>query len=107
MNILMLTIFYGILVSTTDFLFVIYFIYRLFIENEMQEALFMQGPYEKIFNNTLFSYGQPNLKEIFVIIDPKKLERSSSALWQKCPRCMLKSPADQISIVEDEEDDSN
>lgn len=59
---------------------------------------------EKIKNTLFCRHAQtPDLIEIFEVIDPKKLKRSSSILWRKPPRYTMMPNLDDTKFDEDEE----
>ncbi|XP_074030321.1 uncharacterized protein [Leptinotarsa decemlineata] len=57
--------------------------------------------------NTLFCVQTytPDLQEIFVYIDPRKLKRTSSAIWRKPPRYTLFTASNNVHFSEDSEDE--
>nr|XP_023012190.1 inner centromere protein-like [Leptinotarsa decemlineata] len=70
--------------------------------------LTMQVVGEKM-KNTLFSLQThtPDLQEIFTIIDPRKLKRTSSAIWRKPPRYTIFTAASNIHFSEDPEEETH
>lgn len=73
--------------------------------NKIQYAILCAG--EKV-KNTFFSrqIHTPDLIEIFEYIDPKKLKRTSSAIWRKPPRYTLFAETSKVHFSEDEDEES-
>ncbi|KAF7268611.1 hypothetical protein GWI33_018301 [Rhynchophorus ferrugineus] len=59
---------------------------------------------DKIKNTLFCRHAQtPDLKEIFEVIDPNKLKRSSSILWRKPPRYTMMADLNDTKFSEDDE----
>ncbi|KAG5896018.1 hypothetical protein JTB14_007583 [Gonioctena quinquepunctata] len=74
---------------------------------EMYETLIpLMAPGEEM-KNTLFcpQTQTPDLQEIFVCIDPRKLKRTSSAIWRKPPRYTLFTATNDTRFSGDFEED--
>lgn len=69
--------------------------------NQTQVAMITAG--EKIKNSFFCLQAQTaDLQEIFEIIDPRKLKRTSSAIWRKPPRyTLMPTLEDTIEFSED------
>ncbi|KAG5889201.1 hypothetical protein JTB14_033280 [Gonioctena quinquepunctata] len=74
---------------------------------EMYETLIPLMASGEKMKNTLFcrQTQTPDLQEIFVCIDPRKLKRTSSAIWRKPPRYTLFTATNDTRFSEDSEED--
>ncbi|KAG5886248.1 hypothetical protein JTB14_008915 [Gonioctena quinquepunctata] len=74
---------------------------------EVYEKLIPSMAAGEKMKNTLFcrQTQTPDLQEIFVCIDPRKLKRTSSAIWRKPPRYTLFTATNDTRFSEDSEED--
>ncbi|XP_072388436.1 uncharacterized protein [Diabrotica undecimpunctata] len=74
-------------------------------DDVLKRQLYVQLKAGEKIKNTLFSCQthSPDLIDIFEKIDPKKLKRTSSAVWKKPPRYTLFSMTSDIHFSEDSE----